>query len=404
MRNRAPDVRRFLASFDLLELQTRAAQAMDKKCLGAHLLAIGGYNIIFLLSFEDQTDILARLRIPGGGLMNNGSDMTPQELSARFVSEVATMRFVKARTSIPVPELYHWDADPANPVGAAYMLMERISGVLLGPGEITAAGLTQLVTQIAGFEVEVCNNALNSIGCLVDADGTIGPLVPSCTYGLVPNDNGPFRSSKQFLLACVAHELDEVRATEQWIAQRTKCSEFNGGVDALSAEYAERWFQLLHQAITTLPDELPTHPDVFRLVHTDFNDGNLLVSSAEDPTIVAVLDWEGARVLPVWDARAGSTISWLVQSVEQADDKARLWELYHNITTQGGRVLGQSPLCWEELIPFFESAPSVTMDRERLNEGFQSWFVEVEKTSKESCPFDLESFRPLTAFIMNGCV
>ncbi|KAJ7261750.1 hypothetical protein B0H12DRAFT_1272323 [Mycena haematopus] len=421
--NAPPRAGHWIASFNLPQLQARATETMNKKCVGSHLMAAGGYNIVrqpeslhsatdqpqhcqlYLLLFDDQTDIVARLRIPGGGLMGNGIDMTPQDLSARFVSEAATMRFVKSQTSIPVPELYHWDANEANSGGAAYMLMERISGVFLPRAhEITAAGLTKLVTQIASFEVEVYDHPLNSIGCLINADGTVGPLVRPCTYGLVPNDKGPFKSSKQFLLACVGRELDEVRTTEKWIAQRTKISSFNGGVDALSADYAERWFQLLHQAITTLPDELPSCPEVFRLVHTDFQSSNLLVSSAEDPTIVAVLDWEGARVLPAWDARSGCTISWLLDGVEEDVEKDRLDELYFNITSEGGRVLGQSPLCWARLIWFFESSPSLTMDKDRLNESFRGWFVEVEEIGKESCRFEFEAFRPLMTFITNDCL
>ncbi|KAJ7261744.1 kinase-like domain-containing protein [Mycena haematopus] len=405
MSRRAPDIRPLVASFNLPQLQARATEAMNKKCVGAHLLAVGGYNIVFLLPFDDQTDIVARLRIPGGGSMGNGIGMTPQDLSARFVSEAATLRFVKTQTSIPVPELYHWDADEANPVGAPYMLMERVSGVFLPRAyKITTAGLTKLVTQIANFEAEVYYHPLNSIGCLVDADGTVGPLVRPCTYGLVPNDRGPFKSSKQYLLACVGSELDEVRATKKWIAQRTKISSFNGGVDALSADYAERWFQLLHQAITTLPDELPSCPDVFRLVHTDFQSGNLLVSSAEDPTIVAVLDWEGAQVLPAWDARSGCNISRLLDEMDDAVDKDRLDELYLDITSEGGRILGQSPLRWARLMWILESLPSLTMDKDRLNKSFREWFAEVEEIGKESCRFEFEAFRPLMTFITNSCV
>ncbi|KAJ7458696.1 hypothetical protein B0H11DRAFT_2061384 [Mycena galericulata] len=398
MMSRAPDVREFVASFDLPQLQAQTTEVMNKECVGAHLLAVGGYNIVYLLPFADKTDVLARLRIPGGGLMGNGIGMTTQDLSARFASEIATLRFLRAKTSIPVPELHHWDADQTT-VGAAYMLMQRVSGVLLGPivRDITVAGLTKLVTQVASFEVELYDNPLSSIGSLVEENGTVGPLIRPCTWGLVPNDRGPFKSSKQFLLACVARELDEVRAGEEWTTKRSQCSEFNGGVGGLSVEYAERWFQLLHGAIMSLPEELRTYPDVFRLVHTDFNEGNLLVVSAEDPTIVAVLDWEGARVLPAWDARAGCTISWLLEAVEQHVDKEHLRQLYVNLTTKEGRVLGQSSMCWQGLMQLFESLPSLTTDKHGLDTRFLRWFEDVEKNAGKEL---LDAFRTLKALIM----
>ena len=43
-------------------------------------------------------------------------------------SEVATLRFVAERTTIPAPKVYAWDADPDNLVGAEYILLEKIPG------------------------------------------------------------------------------------------------------------------------------------------------------------------------------------------------------------------------------------------------------------------------------------
>ncbi|KAJ7654048.1 hypothetical protein DFH06DRAFT_1299126 [Mycena polygramma] len=402
----APALSTIAATVNLPELQGQATEVMGKTCTGAHLLALGGYNVIYLLPFDDGTDILARLRIPGGGLGDNGRDMTAEHLSARFSSEVATLLFLRAHApSIPVPELYAWDSDDTNPVGAPYMLMQRLSGVLFGSTmhRITAAGRAKLAAQVATFEVELYDHPLSSIGCLVDAAGTVGPLVRACTAGLLPNDRGPFKSSKEFLLACVALEFDLVTATDEWTAQRTACSDFNGGVEALSREYAERWFRLLRDAIMALPDELPTSPPVFRLVHTDFSEVNLLISSAEDPTIVAVLDWEGAQVLPSWDARAGLSIWWLLEWLgpdgEQEVEKEQLRQIYAGIVTER-RKLGQSPLSFQRLLQLLERRPSFLSDRQELDALFLAWFADAEAQGKTAfCLSELEPFRALKAFI-----
>lgn len=187
-------------------------------------------------------------------------------------------------------------------------------------------------------------------------------------------------------MACAAIELE---AAGEWTANRNT----KGGVEG---QYAHRWFQLLYRGIMSLPEELTTPPPAFRLVHTDFNAGNLLVSSAEDPTIVAVLDWEGAQVLPAWDARAGCNISWLVDLAEEGVEKEHLRQLYVDITTEDGRSIGQSPLCLQGLMDLLESRPSLTANKQQLDALFLDWFAHAEK---DSSPSSLEAFRPLKAFI-----
>jgi aminoglycoside phosphotransferase (APT) family kinase protein len=44
------------------------------------------------------------------------------------VSDVKTMQYVRSQTSIPVPEIYAYDFELDNAVGAQFMLMERLPG------------------------------------------------------------------------------------------------------------------------------------------------------------------------------------------------------------------------------------------------------------------------------------
>lgn len=41
--------------------------------------------------------------------------------------QVATLKYLAAHTNIPVPKIFAWDSDAANPVGAEYMIMEKVS-------------------------------------------------------------------------------------------------------------------------------------------------------------------------------------------------------------------------------------------------------------------------------------
>ena len=44
--------------------------------------------------------------------------------------QVATMRYIAKRTSVPVPKIYAWNSDASNAVGAEYMVMEKVSSHL----------------------------------------------------------------------------------------------------------------------------------------------------------------------------------------------------------------------------------------------------------------------------------
>jgi hypothetical protein len=45
--------------------------------------------------------------------------------------QISTIRYIGAHTSVPVPSIMAWDVDAANPVGAEYMIMEKVCAVFL---------------------------------------------------------------------------------------------------------------------------------------------------------------------------------------------------------------------------------------------------------------------------------
>lgn len=83
-----------------------------------HRAVRGSYNINWRLDFEGG----------GGSVMFHvplaGAVTFPEE---KIRAEVATMRLVRAHTTIPVPEVYHWGTAADNPVGTGpFILMEYI--------------------------------------------------------------------------------------------------------------------------------------------------------------------------------------------------------------------------------------------------------------------------------------
>ncbi|KAJ6488975.1 hypothetical protein C8R45DRAFT_929675 [Mycena sanguinolenta] len=77
---------------------------------------------VFVLQIENDPDII-------------GCD----EATSHFISEVATLAWVRKNTAIPVPEVDHHAFCPDNPVGARYMIMEMISGPTLSRGWLTVS-------------------------------------------------------------------------------------------------------------------------------------------------------------------------------------------------------------------------------------------------------------------------
>ncbi|KAJ7801275.1 hypothetical protein B0H14DRAFT_2615483 [Mycena olivaceomarginata] len=141
------------------------------------------------------------------------------------------------------------------------------------------------MTQLADFRAQLLTLTFPIIGCLVDDNGTVGPLGLSCTYPfmLKKNNRGPFASSKDFLLA-----------------------------HALPAD------QLV-----------PT--ETFVLFRDDFNSGNILVSWSDPTEVVGILDWEGSRISPLWDPRGLCSVLNTRGAVEDSKEFHSLKELQEDI-------------------------------------------------------------------------
>lgn len=45
-------------------------------------------------------------------------------------SEVATMKYLRERTDIPVPTIYHHDSNPYNRLGGEYIIMSKVLSIL----------------------------------------------------------------------------------------------------------------------------------------------------------------------------------------------------------------------------------------------------------------------------------
>ncbi|KAI9742796.1 MAG: hypothetical protein M1818_003525 [Claussenomyces sp. TS43310] len=93
----------------------------DKAYFNSDIL--GGCNYHGLIVFDNRKTWLARFRLP------NHNEPPLHERSFDRRSEFATYR-VLAKTAVPVPAVYDVadDGDSMNPVGAGYILLEKLLG------------------------------------------------------------------------------------------------------------------------------------------------------------------------------------------------------------------------------------------------------------------------------------
>ncbi|KAG7442348.1 uncharacterized protein BT62DRAFT_936188 [Guyanagaster necrorhizus] len=210
----------------------------------------------------------------------------------KLPSEVATLRFLEAHTTIPVPRVFFYDNDTDNAVGGAWMAMEYIKGV---PAnwmwqELSADQQHQLCTAIADVYSELMNIRLPQIGSLFqDLHGQffVGPMTTMQfgENGQVPPDPhrcGPFLSVSEWLIAVASGYLKfspRVPHTEQ------KQNRMKSVINEIRGSDLVR------------DDATP-----FVLDHVDFSMQNILIHRDNPTQISAVIDWEGARFVPMWAA------------------------------------------------------------------------------------------------------
>ncbi len=85
------------------------------QCVPLDQVTSGLNNVVRLLEFSDQTRWAARI---------------PIKTNASLETEMATMQFIRERSDLTVPRVFAYALDENNPVGAAYILMEVLPGIV----------------------------------------------------------------------------------------------------------------------------------------------------------------------------------------------------------------------------------------------------------------------------------
>lgn len=267
---------------NLDELKAYVSMVLSRTCTRIERMTSGRNHEIFVLYFsalngqgrmmahgEEEWSCIARVSII-------------PEIPEKLISEAATLRLIKSSTTIPVPEVYHTEFNVGNPVGAQFMLMQRLPGRPLYQDWDTM-DLNQkkiLVFEVARVVAQLSNLKFDQIGCVMP-EGLVGPLIyPSHRKNETYEPHvGPYASTLDYLLSFIPSESDG------------EASVVYSKVKSILSSY-----------LSTHSKSVAFAPP-FGLIHPDFDSQNILVAKSTDsgmPYISGVLDWEYAQTGPLY--------------------------------------------------------------------------------------------------------
>ncbi|KIM88331.1 hypothetical protein PILCRDRAFT_771158 [Piloderma croceum F 1598] len=249
----------------------------------------GGYNVVRFLHLDDANHTVVVARVP----YRPDDGWTREYIEAfapQMSSEVAVMRYVMARTSIPVPRVIHHciEADGGG-VGSPYIMMTKVDGVPLSSiwDDMEDAKREIVLRMVVDILLELASHRFDKIGTIFQResdDATKQEWYVALTVGS-PHDTSIFKdiSSRTF-----------TSAVDYWTAYANANLETirdtNFGSDSKIYSYGHAWF--MRSIIPALYDP-SLDATGFPICPGDFHSQNIMIIDSDtSPRIAAVIDWE----------------------------------------------------------------------------------------------------------------
>lgn len=261
--------------------------------------AAGAFNKLYLIDIKGRDKLLIRISLP-------------VDPGHKTLGEVATLRFLSARTNIPVPEVIAFENSSNNAIGFEWMIMQLVPGTSAYHQwrKLPMTKKTALVNRIAEYQATLLDDSnrgdnFRGIGTLKLSE-TNNQEVTSKTFEpaqMVSRwffwgdhfdydiPRGPFRSSHDWLSA---HLNIIIREQTQALESTEDEDDKDEAQDIL--ETAERLLSLLPKIFPSLQN--PAEHSF--LWHGDLSLSNILMN--DDGDITTLIDWECVSVMPFWAA------------------------------------------------------------------------------------------------------
>jgi len=262
---------------DLRKLKDHATEIFHARCTTVKRLTRGSWHEIYVLKFEAANTIQHESLVQADfSCIARFARITGAR--AKEESEIATIRYIKQHTSIPVPEIYYQDLNPKNGVGAAYVLMERLPGRHLYKSwdDMSLDHKRVALSEIASVIAQLTSLEFDQIGCLTQ--NGLGPIINPC----FETSRGPFSSTLEYLQSFVS------------TTSITSSPQLGDLLGQIRVELAKR----LQDQNTTDSLKPP-----FCMIHADFDAQNMLFLDAPDgtgPKLSGLIDFEYAYTGPIY--------------------------------------------------------------------------------------------------------
>ncbi|KAI0403042.1 kinase-like domain-containing protein [Xylaria palmicola] len=253
----------------------------------------GSYNMVHVIEFQN-TKLVIRVPVTGWG-----PGLT-QTAADAMESQAATLRLIRSKTTIPVPEIYALDTSVDNEIGAPYLCMSYLPGKTVSKVWFGYEGALprdefrlRILTSLSQAMAQLSCFSFDRMGSIIGggSDSTvIGPAygwesMEDGSLQVQVTASGPYDSTSAFL-----HENTirvPRRKEDVWHDAETKVLEVM--LDCLPA---------------------PDSPPSFVLEHPDFASQNVLVD--EEGTVTGLIDWDNAQTVPRFVGYA-SYPSWITR-------------------------------------------------------------------------------------------
>ncbi|WEW60049.1 hypothetical protein PRK78_005533 [Emydomyces testavorans] len=295
------EIEQFIASIDRSAVCELASAYHPKKqpCRIFDVEKKGAFNICFPVEFlEDATGARATgerwmVRIP---LLPRLA--FPEE---KLRGEIATMKFIAEKTTIPIPYLHGYSIGKVNVLGLPFMLLEFIDGkplINVNVSELPDAEMRRFFAKLGDIYLQLFQHKFDHIGALtLDSNNehwvfennrplsvlmneqTLANLNP-CRF-ISPNQ--VYHSTVDYVFMIHQAILDDLHRVPGSISSEEDARAYLYNIHQ-SRQYLMEWIK----------PELNHGP--FVLMHGDLRSSNIIVD--DNLNIVSVLDWEWTHTIP----------------------------------------------------------------------------------------------------------
>nr|ADI24944.1 unknown [Penicillium aethiopicum] len=264
----------------------------------------GGFSKALTVRTLDGGEYIVKIPCPNAG--------RPMYCTA---SEVAVLDFVRKFTTIPVPKVLAWSANSTNPVGAEYIVMERVPGVQMFKkwdemGEINRLAIIKRLTQWERELAEIPFPAFGSLyhkGSLGDhesipLDPSVDPeglfcIGPSCDSHWLMQDSpnvhyGPWRAIGDLGESLINRSL--LKSQHGLKAKLPASLNSPLGEHLITLDMAKEIMLPMATNHKLLEQSQPT------LWHTDLHMGNIFVAEDDPGKVTGLIDWQHTSISPLF--------------------------------------------------------------------------------------------------------